>query len=70
MSLSPSICSNVFVFLIIVSLLCKPVHAFGAGNIPGNSGMEGWAWKHGDIGDVLKFVPVSFLTGYGFTKSK
>lgn len=61
--------SSLFTFFIIVSILCiRPAHAFGAGNVPENSNLEGWVWKHGDIEDVLALVPVSFLTRYGFTK--
>lgn len=60
--------SSVLACCIILFLFCKPAHAFGAGNIPKGSNLDEWVWKHGDIGDVLALVPVSFLTRRGFTK--
>ncbi|KAF5009237.1 hypothetical protein FDECE_4530 [Fusarium decemcellulare] len=59
--------SGMIACFIILSFLCKPAHAFGAGNVPDNLSMNTSVWKHGDIGDVLKLLPVSFLTNYGFT---
>ena len=59
--------SGMIAFFIVLAFLCKPTHAFGAGNVPDNLSMNTSVWKHGDIGDVLKLLPISFLTKYGFT---
>jgi hypothetical protein len=64
-----SICPSLIVLFVMLSIFyIKPALAFGAGNVPSNSGLDGWVWKHGDIEDVLALLPVSFLTRYGFTK--
>ncbi|KFY26413.1 hypothetical protein V493_04104, partial [Pseudogymnoascus sp. VKM F-4281 (FW-2241)] len=61
MSLSSRGC--VFLVLCIVLVLCPaPAVAFGAGNIPGISTIEGHNWRHGDIEDMLKTV--AFLKGH------
>jgi hypothetical protein len=45
--------------LLCVVLLCAtPANAFGAGNIASLSKIEGHNWRHGDIEDLLKTVPV------------
>ncbi|KAI9728175.1 MAG: hypothetical protein M1828_004636 [Chrysothrix sp. TS-e1954] len=46
-------------------LLCKPVAAFGAGNIASISRIEGHNWRHGDIEDMLKTI--ACLKGYKWT---
>jgi hypothetical protein len=33
--------------------------------MPENSALKGWAWKHGDVEEVLALVPVSFETNRG-----
>ncbi|KFY52192.1 hypothetical protein V497_08606 [Pseudogymnoascus sp. VKM F-4516 (FW-969)] len=54
---------SVFLVLCIVLVLCPaPAVAFGAGNIPGISTVEGQNWRHGDIEDMLKTV--AFLKGH------
>ncbi|KPV75411.1 uncharacterized protein RHOBADRAFT_36269 [Rhodotorula graminis WP1] len=46
---------NLPVFFVLVCLLCivPSAHAFGAGNIPSYSFLEGKAFRHGDIEDAL-----------------
>lgn len=39
--------------LLVLFLLARPTHAFGAGNIAGVSKVEGQNWRHGDIEDTL-----------------
>jgi len=68
MSQNASTFSSVLVFFIITSVLYKPVHAFGAGNILESSDLKDLVWKHGDSEDVLAFVAASFATKLGFTK--
>jgi len=41
------------VVLVLVVCLASPVAAFGAGNIPSYSFLEGKAFRHGDIEDIL-----------------
>ncbi|KFY12851.1 hypothetical protein V492_03629 [Pseudogymnoascus sp. VKM F-4246] len=54
---------SVFLVLcIVLVLLPAPAAAFGAGNIPGISTVEGQNWRHGDIEDMLKTV--AFLKGH------
>lgn len=47
-----------FLALALVSLL-PTAHAFGAGNIPGYSALEGKAFRHGDISDALSALAKS-----------
>ncbi|KAG8725753.1 hypothetical protein FRC12_024063 [Ceratobasidium sp. 428] len=45
-----------FILILVLILICLPsegVYAFGAGNIPSYSHMEGKAFRHGDIEDTL-----------------
>ncbi|KAJ1311238.1 hypothetical protein OPQ81_009738 [Rhizoctonia solani] len=45
-----------FILICVLILICLPtegVYAFGAGNIPSYSHMEGKAFRHGDIEDTL-----------------
>lgn len=58
--------SFLLLFLAIV-LLASPAHAFGAGNIPTASGLDGYNWRHGDIADLLLALPVSFVSRQRFT---
>lgn len=54
---------TLFLILCLVLVLCPaPALAFGAGNIPGISTVEGENWRHGDIEDMLKTV--AFLKGH------
>lgn len=56
----------VLLAILIVCCLATPAHAFGAGNIPSASGIEGYNWRHGDITDVLLSLPISFITRQRF----
>ncbi|KAG6354458.1 hypothetical protein INS49_004475 [Diaporthe citri] len=63
----PSTTSLLFLLLICL-VLASPVAAFGAGEVPPGSEFKGYVWRHGDLAEVLKFLPTSFITGYRFTK--
>ena len=55
--------------LVSICLLVAPAAAFGAGDIPGDKGLDGYVWRHGDIATaVLLSLPISFQTNYKFTK--
>lgn len=54
--------------LIVALLLVTPAAAFGAGEVPPGSDFKGYVWRHGDITEVLKFLPASFITNYRFTQ--
>ncbi|KAM3416878.1 hypothetical protein BST61_g8466 [Cercospora zeina] len=49
-------------------LLLTPAHAFGAGEVPDDNEWLGYVWRHGDIGNLLPLLPVSFVSNYAFTK--
>ncbi|KAE9370101.1 heterokaryon incompatibility Het-C [Stipitochalara longipes BDJ] len=54
--------------LVGVCLLIGPVSAFGAGDVPNDSNLDGHVWRHGDIANLLLKLPISFVTNYAFTK--
>lgn len=55
--------------LILCFLLLAPqVSAFGAGEVPVGSEFKGYVWRHGDICEVLQFLPSSFITNHRFTQ--
>ncbi|KAI1077178.1 heterokaryon incompatibility Het-C [Whalleya microplaca] len=54
--------------LLCMLILIAPASAFGAGEVPVGSEFKGYLWRHGDIGEVLQYLPVSFITHYGFTQ--
>ena len=54
--------------LLGVCLLIGPVSAFGAGDVPDSSQLNGHVWRHGDIANLLLRLPISFVTNYAFTK--
>ncbi|KAF3014260.1 hypothetical protein E8E14_010758 [Neopestalotiopsis sp. 37M] len=56
------------VLFVAVLVLATPAAAFGAGEVPPSSDFKGYVWRHGDITEVLKFLPASFLTHYRFTQ--
>ncbi|KAH6646959.1 heterokaryon incompatibility Het-C [Truncatella angustata] len=61
--------SRTFLLLLLVAiLLATPVAAFGAGEVPSGSDFKGYVWRHGDITEVLKYLPASFITHYRFTQ--
>lgn len=55
--------------LILCLLILVPqASAFGAGEVPVASEFKGYVWRHGDIGEVLQFLPSSFITNHRFTQ--
>ncbi|KAK9779102.1 putative Heterokaryon incompatibility Het-C [Seiridium cardinale] len=54
--------------LLVAILLVTPAAAFGAGEVPPGSDFKGYVWRHGDITEVLKLLPASFITHYRFTQ--
>ncbi|KAI8635369.1 heterokaryon incompatibility Het-C [Xylariaceae sp. FL1651] len=54
--------------LLLTLLLIAPARAFGAGEVPAGSDFKGYVWRHGDIAEVLKYLPISFITHYRFTQ--
>ncbi|KAI0131871.1 heterokaryon incompatibility Het-C [Xylariales sp. AK1849] len=61
-----------FTFLILIVfitlILVAPAAAFGAGEVPAGNEFKGYVWRHGDITEVLKALPASFITHYRFTR--
>ena len=60
--------TSLLLVLLVCLVLASPVAAFGAGEVPQGSEFKGYVWRHGDLAEVLKFLPTSFITGYRFTK--
>ncbi|KAI1118089.1 heterokaryon incompatibility Het-C [Nemania sp. NC0429] len=55
--------------LVLCLLILVPqASAFGAGEVPVASEFKGYVWRHGDIGEVLQFLPSSFITNHRFTQ--
>lgn len=54
--------------LLLLFLYARPTHAFGAGNIPDTSKIEGSNWRHGDIEDTLLSLLISSRAGKKFSK--
>lgn len=50
---------NLLLFLLVVLLCASFAHAFGAGNIPSISKIEGQNFRHGDIEDTLAMIAMS-----------
>ncbi|KAI1864769.1 hypothetical protein JX265_008493 [Neoarthrinium moseri] len=63
-----SVHTSLLVVLIIALVLAAPVSAFGAGEVPPASEFKGYVWRHGDVTEVLKYLPISFITNYRFTQ--
>ena len=59
---------RLFVFLAAILAFSGRVAAFGAGEVPAGNEFKEFVWRHGDIADVLRFLPVSFVTHVGFTQ--
>jgi hypothetical protein len=58
--------NTTFILIFIVCALCisqNGVYAFGAGNIPSFAYMEGRAFRHGDIEDILSQLVKRGATG-------
>ncbi|KAI9727427.1 MAG: hypothetical protein M1835_003733, partial [Candelina submexicana] len=49
--------------LLLLVLLARPTHAFGAGNIASTARIEGQNWRHGDIEDTLLTLLISRAAG-------
>lgn len=64
----PSTTSILLLVVLICMVYAQPVSAFGAGEVPSGSDFKGFVWRHGDLAEVLKFLPASFATGYRFTR--
>ncbi|KAF3765356.1 heterokaryon incompatibility Het-C [Cryphonectria parasitica EP155] len=60
--------TSLLILIFLCLLLVRPAAAFGAGEVPAGSEFKGMVWRHGDLADILKYLPSSFLTGYRFTK--
>ncbi|KAG6005988.1 hypothetical protein E4U21_007481 [Claviceps maximensis] len=54
--------------LLLVLAAASTVSAFGAGAVPADSEFKEFVWRHGDIAEVLRFLPISFLTQQSFTR--
>lgn len=66
--ISTSSTTTLLVLLLLCLVLAQPAAAFGAGEVPAGSEFKGLVWRHGDLADILKYLPTSFATGYRFTK--
>ncbi|KIJ38953.1 hypothetical protein M422DRAFT_33009 [Sphaerobolus stellatus SS14] len=62
---------TIFLILFVLFAFCVPeIHAFGAGNIPSFAYLEGKAFRHGDIEDVLEtLLKKGSAAGGGFALS-
>lgn len=59
--------STVCILIIFCSLFSN-VAAFGAGSVPDGNEFKEFVWRHGDIVEVLRFLPASFATRIAFTQ--
>lgn len=50
--------------LLCLLILVPQASAFGAGEVPAGSEFKGYVWRHGDIGEVLQYLPTSKLTSH------
>ncbi|KAH7024995.1 heterokaryon incompatibility Het-C [Microdochium trichocladiopsis] len=64
----PATTTLLLVLLLACCLFAQPAAAFGAGSVPPASEFNGYVWRHGDISEVLKYLPASFITAHRFTK--
>ncbi|KAM0343780.1 hypothetical protein ACHAPU_008208 [Fusarium lateritium] len=62
-----SFSSKFLLFVLICLVLADGASAFGAGEVAGNSDFNGYVWRHGDIAEALRYLPVSFVTHYRFS---
>lgn len=60
--------NTILLILLLCLLLARPAMAFGAGEVPAGSEFKGLVWRHGDLIEILKYLPTSFKTSYRFTK--
>lgn len=54
--------------LLLVLAAASAASAFGAGAVPADSEFKEFVWRHGDIAEVLRFLPISFITQQSFTR--
>lgn len=66
--ISTSSSTTLLILLLLCLVLAQPAAAFGAGEVPAGSEFKGLVWRHGDLAEILKYLPTSFATGYRFTK--
>jgi hypothetical protein len=62
-----SFSSKFLLIALVCLLLADRASAFGAGEVAGNSEFNGYVWRHGDIAEALRYLPVSFVTHYRFS---
>lgn len=63
--------SKIFASICVIILFASLIDgaaAFGAGAVPAGNEFKEFVWRHGDITDVLRFLPVSFATQLGFSQ--
>ncbi|KAJ3499677.1 hypothetical protein NLG97_g140 [Lecanicillium saksenae] len=60
--------SRAALLLFLVLCLATSVSAFGAGSVADSSNFKEFVWRHGDIVEVLRFLPASVITNTGFTQ--
>lgn len=60
--------NTILLLLFLCLLLARPAAAFGAGEVPATSEFKGLVWRHGDLIEILKYLPTSFKTSYRFTR--
>ncbi|KAI0406949.1 heterokaryon incompatibility Het-C [Xylaria palmicola] len=58
----------IFCLILCLLILVPQASAFGAGEVPTGSEFKGYVWRHGDIGEVLQYLPSSFITNHRFTQ--
>ncbi|KAK7995322.1 hypothetical protein PG990_014095 [Apiospora arundinis] len=59
---------HLFIVFLICALFAGGATAFGAGSLPLDSDFNGFVWRHGDITEVLQYLPFSFVTQHRFTQ--
>ncbi|KAM3453977.1 hypothetical protein MY5147_007195 [Beauveria neobassiana] len=60
--------SRAALLLFLVLGFATSVSAFGAGSVADGSNFKEFVWRHGDIVEVLRFLPSSIVTNIGFTQ--
>lgn len=60
--------SRAALLLFLVLCFATSVSAFGAGSVANDNNFKEFVWRHGDIVEVLRFLPSSLITNAGFTQ--
>lgn len=60
--------SRVALFALLLVAFASSASAFGAGSVTNGSSFKEFVWRHGDIVEVLRFLPSSLVTQAGFTQ--